>query len=60
MASIMEPLRKLASKMGITEDAATISELINLMNEKIEADNGITISESLDNYAEAYTPSNEG
>lgn len=54
----MESLRNLASKLGVTQEADTIEELINLMNEKIGANKGNDISEALYSYAEAKTPIN--
>lgn len=54
VAAITDALSKLAKKMGITEEADTIEEWVNLMNDKLDADNGKDIAESVDNYAEAY------
>lgn len=54
MAAITDALSKLAKKMGITEEADTIEEWVNLMNDKLDADNGKDIAESVDNYAEKY------
>lgn len=54
VAAITDALSKLAKKMGITEEADTIEEWVNLMNDKIDADNGKDIAESVDNYAESY------
>lgn len=54
VAAITDALSKLAKKMGITEEADTIEEWVNLMNDKLDADNGKDIAEAVDNYAEAY------
>lgn len=54
VAAITDALSKLAKKMGITEEADTIEEWVNLMNDKLDADNGKDIAESVDNYAEKY------
>lgn len=54
VAAITDALSKLAKKMGITEEADTIEEWVNLMNDKLDADNGKDISEAVDNYAESY------
>lgn len=54
VAAITDALSKLAKKMGITEEADTIEEWVNLMNDKLDADNGKDIAESVDNYAETY------
>lgn len=54
VAAITDALSKLAKKMGITEEADTIEEWVNLMNDKLDAGNGKDIAESVDNYAEKY------
>lgn len=53
MAAITDSLRKLATKLGVTEEADTIEELINLINDTIGSDNGNDIADALDSYADA-------
>lgn len=53
MAAITDSLRKLAYKLGVTEEADTIEELINLINDTIGSDKGNDIADALDSYADA-------
>lgn len=53
MAAIMESLKKLSLKLGVTDEADTIVEQINLLCDKVDADYGRDIADALDKYAEA-------
>ena len=53
MAAITDSLRKLAYKLGVTEEADTIEELVNLINDTIGSDKGNDIADALDSYADA-------
>lgn len=53
MAAIMESLKKLSLKLGVTDEADTIVEQINLLCDKVGADHGRDIADALDKYAEA-------